>query len=85
MDHIFEKKLASCLVNPRAAHETTLIIKPVAPEKQQRIAVVGAGPAGLSCATTAAKRGHKVTLFERDLAIGGQFNMAKVRPFICVI
>jgi len=80
LDHTFDAKIASCLVNPRAAHETTLVIKPVPPEKKQRIAVVGAGPAGLACATTAAGRGHNVTLYEKDFKIGGQFNMAKVIP-----
>lgn len=80
LDHIFEYKQASCLVNPRAVYETTLSIKPVTEEKTRNVAVVGAGPAGLACATTAAERGHNVTLFERDHAIGGQFNMAKVVP-----
>ena len=78
LDHIFSRKIASCLVNPRACHETELLITPAA--KPQKIAVVGAGPAGLAYATTAAARGHKVTLFEASTEIGGQFNMAKQIP-----
>ncbi|MFU8878240.1 MAG: FAD-dependent oxidoreductase, partial [Wenzhouxiangellaceae bacterium] len=78
LDHVFENKKASCLVNPRAARETELIIEAAANRK--RIAVVGAGPAGLSAATTAARRGHEVTLFDADERIGGQFNMAKRIP-----
>jgi len=80
LDHIFESKRASCLVNPLAGHELDLIIKPVAAGKKQKIAVVGAGPAGLAFATTAAGRGHVVTLFDKDDKIGGQFNMAKLVP-----
>lgn len=80
LDHIFLSKRASCLVNPRACHETTLKILPVEEGKKQRIAVVGAGPAGLACATTAAERGHAVTLFEKSSQLGGQFNMAKKIP-----
>lgn len=80
LDHVFASKKASCLVNPLAAHETTLKLNKVAPEKVQRIAVVGAGPAGLSCAVSAASRGHKVSLFDKDTEIGGQFNMAKRIP-----
>lgn len=80
LDHIFVNKKASCLVNPRAANETELVLKPVAKGEQKRIAVVGAGPAGLACATSAASRGHKVTLFESSPRIGGQFNLAKVVP-----
>ena len=78
LDHVFEKKLASCLVNPRACHETELVIAPAAAKK--RIAVVGAGPAGLACASTLAERGHAVVLFEQSAEIGGQFNMAKRVP-----
>ena len=78
LDHVFEHKRASCLVNPRACHETELVISPASAKK--RIAVVGAGPAGLACATTLAERGHAVTLFDRDTDIGGQFNMAKRIP-----
>ena len=80
LDHIFVNKKASCLVNPVAAHETELIIRPVEEGKRKRIAVVGAGPAGLSFATTASSRGHEVTLFDKDSEIGGQFNMAKLVP-----
>nr|WP_281414949.1 NADPH-dependent 2,4-dienoyl-CoA reductase [Azospirillum picis] len=78
LDHIFSGKLASCLVNPRACHETELVVPPAA--RRRRIAVVGAGPAGLSCAATAAERGHEVHLFEAADEIGGQFNMAKLIP-----
>jgi 2,4-dienoyl-CoA reductase (NADPH2) len=78
LDHVFENKKASCLVNPRAGHETDLIIRPAAQPK--RVAVVGAGPAGLAAATTAAERGHSVVLFEAMDRIGGQFNMAKRIP-----
>ncbi|HEU4664571.1 MAG TPA: NADPH-dependent 2,4-dienoyl-CoA reductase, partial [Dokdonella sp.] len=78
LDHVFENRRASCLVNPRACHETELVIAPAAQKK--RIAVVGAGPAGLACATTLAERGHAVTLFEQAGEIGGQFNMAKRIP-----
>ncbi|RTR34220.1 NADPH-dependent 2,4-dienoyl-CoA reductase [Shewanella atlantica] len=78
LDHIFQMKLVSCLVNPQACHETKLIIEPATELKT--IAVVGAGPAGLAAATTAARRGHSVTLFEADDKIGGQFNIAKQVP-----
>jgi len=78
LDHTFSGKLTSCLVNPRACHETELVIAPA--EASKRIAVVGAGPAGLSAAITAAERGHKVTLFDRAGEIGGQLNMARVIP-----
>ena len=78
LDHAFKNKRASCLVNPRACHETELIITPT--QKPQKIAVVGAGPAGLSFACTAAERGHNVTLYEASAEIGGQFNMAKQIP-----
>lgn len=78
LDHVFEKKVASCLVNPRACHETELnYIATVTPK---RIAVVGAGPAGLACATVLGERGHHVTLFDAADEIGGQFNMAKRIP-----
>ncbi len=78
LDHVFEKKLATCLVNPRAARETELTYACAA--RPLAIAVVGAGPAGLSCATVAAQRGHRVTLYERASEIGGQFNLAKRIP-----
>ena len=78
LDHIFVNKLTSCLVNPRACHETELVYRPVAQRK--RIAVVGAGPAGLTAATVAAERGHEVHLFDAASEIGGQLNMAKVIP-----
>jgi 2,4-dienoyl-CoA reductase (NADPH2) len=78
LDHVFGNKLASCLVNPRACHETELKILPTTAKK--RVAVVGAGPAGLAAATTLAERGHAVTLFDRATEIGGQFNMAKRIP-----
>ncbi len=74
LDHIFKDDLATCLVNPRAARETLLVIKPVV--QRRRYAVVGAGPAGLAAATTLAERGHEVHLFEGAAQIGGQFNMA---------
>lgn len=78
LDHVFQQKVASCLVNPRACHETELNYLPT--EKKKKIAVVGAGPAGLAASTIAAKRGHDVTLFDADTEIGGQFNMAKQIP-----
>ncbi len=78
LDHTFELKLATCLVNPQAAHETELVYKPTTDAK--RIAVVGAGPAGLSAAMVAAERGHAVTLIDRAGEIGGQLNMAKRIP-----
>lgn len=78
LDHVFANKRASCLVNPRAAFETELPITPTAHPK--KIAVVGAGPAGLSAATVAAERGHHVTLFDAADKIGGQFNIAKQIP-----
>lgn len=78
LDHVFAGKMTSCLVNPRACHETELNIELTS--KPQRIAVIGAGPAGLAAATTAAKRGHKVTLFDSAAEIGGQFNIAKQIP-----
>ncbi len=78
LDHVFENKRASCLVNPRACHETELVIRP-APVKR-KYAVVGAGPAGLAAATTLTERGHEVDLFDAASEIGGQFNMAKIIP-----
>jgi 2,4-dienoyl-CoA reductase (NADPH2) len=78
LDHVFQRKIASCLVNPRAGHETELRYEPVRAPK--RIAVVGAGPAGLSCATVLAERGHRVDLFDSAGEIGGQFNLAKRVP-----
>ncbi|QIK62766.1 NADPH-dependent 2,4-dienoyl-CoA reductase [Leucobacter viscericola] len=78
LDHTFSGRITSCLVNPRAAHETELVIGPTVSRK--RIAVVGAGPAGLAFATTAASRGHGVTLFEAATIIGGQLNVALQVP-----
>jgi 2,4-dienoyl-CoA reductase (NADPH2) len=78
LDHVFENKRASCLMNPRACHETELVDAPVAQKK--RFAVIGAGPAGLACATTLAQRGYAVTLYEKANEIGGQFNLAKRIP-----
>ena len=78
LDHTFAGKVTSCLVNPRACHETLINISPVG--QPDRIAVVGAGPAGLAFATTAAQRGFDVTLFDSAMEIGGQFNVAKQVP-----
>jgi 2,4-dienoyl-CoA reductase (NADPH2) len=78
LDHVFENRRASCLVNPRACHETELVITPAT--RIKRIAVVGSGPAGLAFATALAERGHRVTLFEQAPEIGGQFNMARRIP-----
>ncbi|MDX2134553.1 MAG: NADPH-dependent 2,4-dienoyl-CoA reductase [Saprospiraceae bacterium] len=82
LDHVFEQKTASCLVNPRACKETIpgFEITPAVAKTPQKIAVVGAGPAGLSCAVELAARGHQVTLFEASDAVGGQFNLAKRIP-----
>ncbi|SDE25690.1 2,4-dienoyl-CoA reductase (NADPH2) [Massilia sp. PDC64] len=78
LDHTFANKRATCLVNPRACHETELVYTPT--RRRKRIAVVGAGPAGLSAATVAAQRGHAVTLFDAADRIGGQFNIAMRIP-----
>ena len=78
LDHVFKQKVASCLVNPRACHETEFNYDMASVPK--KIAVVGAGPAGLSVATIAAQRGHHVTLFDSESEVGGQFNMAKQIP-----
>ncbi|MDR9485255.1 MAG: NADPH-dependent 2,4-dienoyl-CoA reductase [Sediminimonas sp.] len=78
LDHTFSGKISTCLVNPRACHETELLIEKTLDPK--RVAVVGAGPAGLSAAITAAQRGHDVTLFDKADRIGGQLNMARVIP-----
>ena len=78
LDHIFSRQLCSCLVNPYACHETDVEVLPTA--APQKVAVVGAGMAGLAAATTLAERGHKVTLYEAQNRIGGQFNYAKAIP-----
>lgn len=78
LDHVFERKTASCLVNPRACKELSTIVLPATTKK--KIAVVGAGPAGLSASVTLAQRGHEVHLFEAQSVIGGQFNIAKEIP-----
>ncbi len=78
LDHVFERKTASCLVNPRACKELSTIVLPATNKK--KIAVVGAGPAGLSASITLAQRGHEVHLFEANATIGGQFNIAKEIP-----
>ena len=81
LDHIFKNQLTSCLVNPRACHETELVYRPIASAvARRRFAVVGAGPAGLTAATVLAERGHEVHLFDAASEIGGQLNMAKVVP-----
>jgi len=78
LDHAFKAELATCLVNPRAARETVLVARPVA--QRRRVAVVGAGPAGLAAACTLAERGHAVDLFDAAAEIGGQFNLARRVP-----
>ncbi len=78
LDQVFVNKKASCLVNPRAARETSLLYN--ATDRVKKIAVVGAGPAGLAFASIAAQRGHEVTLFEKSQELGGQFNLAKRIP-----
>lgn len=78
LDHVFAGKLTSCLVNPRACHETEINYLPT--KQAKRIAVVGAGPAGLAFSSVAAERGHEVTLFDASSEIGGQFNLAKQIP-----
>ncbi len=78
LDHAFKNKRVSCLVNPRAGHETELVY--LKTKQPKRIAVVGGGVAGMSAATVAASRGHAVTLFEANADVGGQFNFAKVVP-----
>ncbi|CAH6930303.1 2,4-dienoyl-CoA reductase [Vibrio chagasii] len=78
LDNVFKGKRASCLVNPRACHETEIVVQPAPATKT--IAVVGAGPAGLACATTLAQRGHKVDLIEKNDRIGGQFRLAMQIP-----
>lgn len=81
LDHVFKGKRASCLLNPRACYETELISTPVKRDgDKKKVAVVGAGPAGLSCALEADKRGHEVYLFDQSEQIGGQLNIAKQIP-----
>jgi 2,4-dienoyl-CoA reductase (NADPH2) len=74
LDHIFRGKMTSCLVNPRACHETKIVYRPA--HRRKRIAVVGGGPAGLSFAAVAGERGHRITLYEKTELLGGQLNLA---------
>ncbi|HET6154486.1 MAG TPA: NADPH-dependent 2,4-dienoyl-CoA reductase [Marmoricola sp.] len=78
LDHVFKNKRASCLVNPRACHETELVLRPTL--RPREVAVVGAGPAGLSAAVSLAETGNKVTLFEKNPHLGGQFRLAMAVP-----
>ncbi|MFF4276837.1 FAD-dependent oxidoreductase [Streptomyces sp. NPDC001536] len=78
LDHVFSGQITTCLVNPRACHETELVLSPT--RRRKHLAVVGAGPAGLALSVAAAERGHQVTLFEADDEIGGQLNVARRVP-----
>ncbi|GHC52357.1 NADPH-dependent 2,4-dienoyl-CoA reductase [Streptomyces flavofungini] len=78
LDHTFSLQITSCLVNPRACHETELVLSPT--RRAKRVGVVGAGPAGLACAVSAAERGHYVTLYDAASEVGGQLNIARKVP-----